>query len=233
MGFLALVRKELRECLPWLLLAGLLLLVVGASILRNEAWYVHDRLSQPPRLPPGSMVTHAYEFTQRQLLGGPAKWLCLIAPGLGLVLGIRHFWVPLYTGTWPFLLHRSVNRLTILWAKCCAAVVAFVVSLGVVWTALYWYARRPDVFVIPAPARDLINGWLYIALGLVVYLGTTLSALSTARWYTTRIFSLLFAGVALFVVLAQWTLGWVAVLLILISIILVSQTVAAFLDREF
>jgi len=233
MRFLALVRKELRECLPWLLLAGLLLLVAGAWMLRYEAEYVQEKLAQPPRLAPGSAVIHAYRLTRPHLLGGPAKWLCVLAPGLGLALGIRHFWMPLYTRTWSFLLHRSVSRLTILLAKCAAAVAAFVVSLGVVWTVLYWYARRPDVFVIPASARELVVGWIYIALGLVVYLATALSALSTARWYTTRIFGLLLAGLATIIVLSQWNLGRVAVLLVLTLLVLASQTVAAFLDREF
>ena len=233
MRFLALVRKEFREALPWLLLAGLLLLAVGALELRSEAEYAQARLSQPPRFSSGSAVIQEYELTRPHLLSGPATWLCLIAPGLGLALGIRHFWVPLYARTWSFLLHRSVHRRTILFAKCVAAVLAFVVSLGVVWTALYGYARRPEVFVVPTPARDLVTGWLYIALGLVVYFGTALSALTAARWYTTRIFGLLFAGLATLTIVSQWNLAWGVALLVLTLLILVSQTVAAFLDREF
>jgi hypothetical protein len=233
MRFLALVRKELRECLPWMLLAGLLLLTVGGWMLRYEAERVQRRLAEPPRLSPGSAVTAAHEFTRPHLLSGPAQWLCLLAPGLGVVLGIRHFWMPLYTRTWSFLLHRSVGRLPIWLAKCGATAIALVVSLGAVWSGLYWYARRPDVFVIPAPARDLIVGWVYVALGLVAYLGTALSALSAARWYTTRIFGLLFAGLATVVIVCQWNLGRVAVLLLLTLFILASQAVATFLDREF
>lgn len=232
MRFLALVRKELRECLPWLLTAGLLLLAVGALALRAEAQYGQPNWLHHDRPAPGAPA-NVYRLTQRSALAMPTVWLAFTAPSLGLVLGVRHFWMPLVTRTWSFLLHRSASRTTILAAKCGAAILAFLLSVGAVWTGLYWYACRPEVFPVPAPAREFVNGWFYIAVGVVVYLGTALSALSAGRWYTTRMFGLAFAVVALFVILMQWHLVWAAVLLTLTLAILVSQMLATFLDREF
>jgi len=233
MRFLALLRKELRESLPWLLLAGLLLLGVGLLRLGPlnrfstvEYWQYTNGLT------PGETVD-PHRLLRPGLLRWPGLWLAWMAPALGLILGVRHFWMPLFTRTWSFLLHRSAARPTILWAKLTAATAGLVLSLGASWTFLYWYARRPEVFPIPESAKALASGWIYIALGLVIYLGTAVSALSTARWYTTRIFGLAFAAVATLFILSLWNLTWIITLTILTLAILLSQTIAAFLDREF
>jgi hypothetical protein len=235
MRFVALLRKELRESLPWLLLAGLLLLAIGLLALRGEAHFsLHRYWQYRQGLAPGETVS-TWNLLRSSRLAGTALWLAFIAPGLGLALGVRHFWVPLFTRTWSFLLHRSVPRLTILWAKVAATLLAFFVSLGLVWTGLYWYACRPDLFPIPESPQTLINGWIYIVMGMVVYLGTALSALSTARWYTTRIFGLAFAALVALAALFQfqWHPAWIAVLIVLALGILLSQTIAAFLSRKF
>jgi len=235
MRFLALSRKELRESLPWLLLAGLLLLGVGLLILRSEARFARmdkQHWSSRQALGPGEVV-NTYALVRSPHLTMVAMWLAFIGPGLGLVLGVCHFWVPLFARTWSFLLHRSTSRMSILGAKLAAAILGLLISLGLVWTGLYWYACRPGLLPIPEPIQILIVGWVYIAIGLVVYMGTALSALSTARWYTTRIFGLAFAALAAFVILLQWHLGWVLVLTVLAIAILFVQTVAAFLSREY
>ncbi|MHC4517155.1 MAG: hypothetical protein ACYTAS_01080 [Planctomycetota bacterium] len=233
MRFLALLRKELRESLPWLLLAGLLLLAVGILALRAHVPSSGARYWQYHRgMAPGETLD-TWRLLSPAKLDLPALWLSFIAPGLGLVLGVRHFWVPLFTRTWAFLLHRSVARLTILWAKLAAAVLAFVLSLGIIWTGLYWYACRPGLFPVPEPVYVLVNGWLYILMGMVVYLGTALSALSTARWYTSRIFGLAFALLATLIILHQPHPIRIVVMTALVVAILLAQTTSAFLNREF
>jgi len=235
MRFLALLRKELRESLPWLLLAGLLLLGVGLLALRSEAQFArinYQHWSNRQALGPGEVI-NAYALVRFPHLAMVAMWLAFIAPGLGLVLGVCHFWVPLFARTWSFLLHRSTSRMSILGAKLAAAILGLLVSLGLVWTGLYWYACRPGLLPIPEPIQILVVGWVYIVIGLVVYLGTALSALSTARWYTTRIFGLAFATLAAFIILLQCHPGRVFVLAVVAIAILLVQTVAAFLSREF
>ena len=231
MRFSALLRKELRECLPWMLLAAIVFLALGGFFLRveihyrNPSWY-YSRLS------PGTIVESSL-FTYYSILGIMGPLLLLSSIGLGLVLGIRHFWIPNFTRTWPFLLHRSVSRKTILAAKLTAGTIAFVISLGTVWVALYWYANRPEVFAIPQTPRVFIEGWIFIMLGLVTYLGTALSSLSTAKWYTTKIFGLAFAALVIFTTFPQCSLVWIFTVIAVSVAILLSRIFDTFLRREF
>ena len=230
MRFLALLRKELRECLPWMLLVAIAFFAVGGFLLRAEAYYGGYR--HYSRLSPGTVVDY-YQLTYYQTLNLTGPWLFCLSIGLGLVLGVRHFWIPHFTRTWPFLLHRSVSSKSILAAKLTAGTIAFVISLGTVWVALYWYASRPEVFAIPPTVRVFIEGWIFIMLGLVAYLGTALSGLSTANWYTTKIFGLVLATVIIVTTLSQWTLAGIFTSIAVSVAILLSQIFDTFLRREF
>ena len=142
------------------------------------------------------------------------------------------FWVPGFSKSWPFLLRRSADRVVILVAKLAAAVAAFLLSVGAAWIILYFYASRPGVFTIPAPARIFGNGWVYILLGLIAYLGAALTGLSRARWYTTRIFGLIFAG--LVVITASGCTLFRAYLITAFGIVvLLAQVFNEFLKREY
>jgi hypothetical protein len=239
MRFSALLRKELRESLPWMLLAAIIFLATAGFALRAQAYFRQPNWYYPGLSPgaiveltPGSVV-EPHRFIRYSLPKMTASWLIIISSGLGLVLGARHFWIPHFTRTWPFLLHRSVSRRIILAAKLAAATAAFVVSLGFVWTVLYRFACRSELFMVPPPGRIFFEGWLFIVLGLVVYLGTALTGLSTARWYTTKIFGLAFATIVIVVTITQWRLIWAFVVIIIGAVILLSQIVHTFLNREF
>jgi len=231
MRFSALLYKELRECLPWMLLAAILFLALGGFFLRtqihyrNPSWY-YSRLS------PGTIV-ESHLFTYRSILGVTGPLLLLTSIGLGLVLGIRQFWIPNFTRTWQFLLHRSVSRNTILAAKLTATMIAFIISLGPVWIGLYWYACRPEVFPIPQTPRIFIEGWVFIMLGLVTYLGTALSGLSPAKWYTTKIFGLIFATIVIVTTFPRCSLVWIFMVIAVSAAILLSRIFDTFLRREF
>ncbi len=121
----------------------------------------------------------------------------------------------------------------ILGAKLTAATVAFLVSLGSVWVALYWYASQPQLSRVPLPGRIFIEGWLFIMLGLVAYLGAALVNLSKARWYTTKIFGLAFATVVICMIFSQWRLSWAFAIVIIGVVVLLSQIIDTFLNREF
>jgi len=231
MRFRTLVRKEFRESLPWLLLAAIVFFGFGGFCLRAMA-FTGSRNWYYSRFSSGSIV-ESYQLTHYSPLQMTGMWLFVTSIGLGLILGVRHFWMPYFTGTYPFLLHRSVDRKTILAAKLTAAAIAFVISLGVLWTVLYWYANRPELFTIPQTGRVFIEGWIFILLGLVAYLGTALSGLSTAKWYTTRVFGLAFAIVIITVIFSQWHLTWAFVVIAVGVFILLSQITGLFLNREF
>lgn len=231
MRFLALLKKELRESLPWILLSLVLLLTVCAYMLRMEAYYGrHTRYLS--RLSPGTTINPS-TFAHYSVLQVSAVWLLIISIGLGLVLGARHFGIPFFTRTWPFLLHRSTGRMTILAAKLTAATISIVVSLSTAWLILYLYACRPGIFTVPPSYINLIDGWLFTVLGLVVYLATALSALSTARWYTTKIFGLVLVTIMIFAMTVESSRLWVIAITTLAAAILLSQTIHIFLTREF
>ena len=231
MRFVALLRKELRESLPWMILAAIIFLAIGGFILRAQVYY-----GQPnwyySSLSPGTVVD-TYQLTHPSPMQITGSWLLITSIGLGLVLAVRHFWIPHFTRTWPFLLHRSVSRQMILGAKLTAATVAFVVSLGSVWVGLYWYVSRSELFMVPPPVRIFIEGWIFIVLGLVAYLGAALVDLSKAKWYTTKIFGLAFATVVICMIFSQWRLSWAFAIVIIGVVVLFSQIIYAFLNREF
>ncbi|MHC4743597.1 MAG: hypothetical protein ACYS8Z_16910 [Planctomycetota bacterium] len=230
MKFLMLLRKELRESLPWLLLAGIAVFVIGVFLLRAEAQLDRTQWTYS-RLKPGMTVESHWLLTY-SVLTGPAVWLLCVSPALGLVLAVVQFWVPGFTKTWPFLLHRSADRVTILGAKLTAAFAGFVLSLGAAWIILYAYGSRPGVFPIPVPAKIFANGCVYILLGLLAYLGTALTGLSRARWYTTKIFGLVFV-VLIFPLACSFTLFWACVIIMLGIVILLAQVSNTFLKREY
>lgn len=232
MKFLMLLRKELRESLPWLLLAAIVVFAISGLLLRELAGkdlrltWGHSQLVADQTVSP-------YLLTQDSVLAGSAGLLFAVSIGLGLILGVRHFWMPHFTRTWPFLLHRSVSRMTVLASKLTAATIAFIVSLGTVWIALYWYACQPEIFLVPAPVKVLIDGWIYIVLGLLVYLATALTGLSRAKWYTTKIFGLAFATLVLFAAISQSRVLWVVTVIALGIVILLFQVIETFCKREY
>lgn len=231
MKFLTLVWKELCEALPIVLIAAVLFLTVGGLLVRVTILYNQMGLSY--RAPEAGSLIDPRSLRAHSLFQFFGGWLLLVSVGLGWALAARHFWVPYYTRTWPFLLHRSAGRQTILAAKLTAATTAFAVSLGAIWSSFHWYVSQPEVSVFPPPLRPFIEGWIFILLGLIVYLGTALTGVSSARWYTTRAFGLAFATIVIFATIMQWRLSFAFAAIIIGAGILLSQLFHTFAQREF
>ena len=233
MRFAALFGKEFRECLPWMLLAAIVLLSFGGFTLRMQAHDINPiREWSRGYSTPGTTV-QASRLTFESPLAMVGPWLFGSAIGLGLILGVCQFWIPNFTRTWPFLLHRSVRRSVVLAAKLTAATVGLVLALGGIWVGLFWYACRPEVFGMPQPARIFIEGWIFIILGMIAYLGTAVSGLSEARWYTTKIFGIALAAIVIFVTAMQWSLAWALGIVAFSAALLLSQLFDTFATREF
>lgn len=230
MRFSALLKKELRESLPWMVLAGIIFIAVTSMLFQTET-YSENNSFRYSRLSPGTIVNH-YMFTYYPAMNNTGPWLLFLSIGLGLAIGVRQFWIPNFTSTWSFLLHRSVSRNTILTAKLTSASIAFIISLVPTWIGIYQHVTRPEVFTVPPPFRFFIEGLIFIILGFVTYLGTALSGLSTAKWYTTKIFGVLFV-LFIFTTLSMWTLGGLLAALIVSAAILLIQIFQTFLRREF
>ena len=233
MRFAALFGKEFRECLPWMLLAAIVLLAFGSFFLRAQSYDINRNRewSQAYSTPGTPMEPYRLTFNSPLAMLGP--WLFCCSIGLGVFLGVRQFWIPNFTRTWLFLLHRSVRRSTVLAAKLTATSVALVLAMGGVWVGLFWYACRPEVFAVPQPVRIFIEGWIFIILGLLAYLGTALSGLSEARWYTTKVFGIAFAAIIIFITTMQWSLVWALAIIVFSAALLLSQVFDTFATREF
>ncbi len=231
MRFLAILRKELRECLPWIVLATAVLFVFGYVELFERT--IPQNIDYRYRLFSPSNDVYPFDLTKRSLLAGMGQLLLVVSIGLGLAMGIRQFWVDHYAGTWGFTVHRSVNREKILSAKLTAAAIGFVVSIGAIWCLLFLYASKAPNFYVPPAKRIFFEGWVYIVSGLVVYSAAALAGLSTVRWYTTKIFGLAFAAIVLFVMVFQWRLSYAFLALLVGIFVLVVQITQTFLNREF
>ena len=230
MRFVALLRKELRESLPWILAAVITLLVIGGYSIRSQA--THGKYRWRLNVGPGQVV-EPHRLLPPSVLQDSATLLLYVSIGLGLALGARHFGIPSLTRTWPFLLHRSTTRAAILLAKLVTGIIAQVVCLGLAWLLLFKYASRPDLFMIPPPIRMIADGALLILLGLLIYCGTTLSALSKSRWYTTRVLGLVLAAVTVLAVSFTSSRPWVLATILIAAVILLPQIIHTFLTREF
>ena len=114
-----------------------------------------------------------------------------------------------------------------------AAAGSLVIFAGGCWTLLFLYASLPGLFILPPTFRVYIEGWLFISLGLVFYFGTALSSISTAKFYTTKLFGITFAGIVLIVTFMSLDIFWTSAVVAAGILILAAQLFSVFLNREF
>ena len=224
MGFRELLRKEMRECLPWVTGVAVAGTLFGGGCL----WSAHARIWRQyayVRLRHVEMVASA--------LSGAGVALFVAAWVMGVVLAARQFLLADLGREWGFLLHRPLSRAGALGAKLVTAVSGLAL-LGCGWSLLYGISRIPGVALPPPNGRVFVEGWLLVGWGVLFYLGATLSCLSPARWYTTRLAGL--STAALWIPLAMVstsTLRGGCVYLLLGVLVLGLQVVSTFLRKEF
>jgi ABC-type transport system involved in multi-copper enzyme maturation permease subunit len=231
MKILALMRKEMREILPWVILAVIVFTLVGAFVMKSEmnhprAHFYLDQIKAGEAVSPYRMFNHS-------VLTVNGAWLFMISLAMGIALAVRQFWIPFFTKTWQFELHRSVSRSTILFAKMLTAAIGFCIPVGGIWIAMYMFACRPGVFPIPPSLRNFTEGWVFIGLGLLVYLAVSLAALTRAKFYTTKTFGPLFATFIIAMTINQTSIYWGFGVLAVGILMLLSQVAYTFLNREF
>ena len=229
MKFLALFKKELREAVPWIILAALSLLVISWFMIvmkaRDQGRWYYGAISN-------GEVMDGYMIFRSDIMLESAVLMFFLSIGLGLILGIRHFLVPDFTRTWQFLIHRSTTRSIVLTAKLTAAA-TIMFCLSIVWLILAVYTHVSDRVIIPPESGIVGLGIFYAYLGFIVYLGTALCAMTTARWYTTRIFGLFFVFIMFIIILSQTNIAVVFPLTVFFLIVLVVQIYGTFLQKEF
>jgi hypothetical protein len=124
------------------------------------------------------------------------------AVGLGILIAVSQFWVPFFTNTWKFTLHRPIKRGKMLMLMFTSAAFMIALIAGGSWTIL-WLKGRAE-FSLPPTFTSLAEGWLFTLEGFIAYLAIALAALSEERWYTTKLVPLLFA-------LLTWIAIWMSI----------------------
>jgi ABC-type transport system involved in multi-copper enzyme maturation permease subunit len=231
MKFITLFRNELRTAAPWILLAIAVMVFVGGFVIYVE--YMNRQVYPVPWHNEPGIEIRIGQLLHRSPLSGLGPWLFCSSMALGLVLGAVHFWMPFVTKTWAFTLHRSVSRLSIVSAKMTAAAVAFLISLGLIWTIFFCYVYFYQMFSVPPELGVYIEGWLFILYGMLVYLATGVAAISTARWYTTKVFALGFVFLVILLAFLTGDLFWAILTIAIGAAIFKVQLFYDFSTREF
>jgi len=226
MKFLALVKKEFRECLPWMCLAFIIFTGFGALLLRGKVLYEEGRRKEIWR---EEQVVPWCTSPISDI--GPL--LLLTALGLGLVMAIRQFYVPAFDKTWAFTLHRPIRLITAVHAKLFVAILGLTLSVGLPWTGMFLYAAIPGRFMDPVLPKVFWEGWLMVGLGFILYLGTAVSSLCQARWYTTKVCGLAFAAGIIFLAMAESPFPAPLVLTAIGLVVLGIQVYALMQSKEF
>ncbi len=220
MSSTALLKKDLRECLPWLLPVLLILLAVGVEETTTRSW---ERTWSPYGgyglwVRPDSRVcaTAGVLFVGTLLLAG--------------ILAVRQFLIPSVSGEWGFLLHPAGRR-TVLRSRLTTGLVSLL-SLGGVWTGVFMRTLSPGVLQAPPPIDALAVGWVSVGWGCVFYLAVSLAVLVGGAWWGRKSAPLAFALIAL---LAALGLGITAagVTAVVAFALLLPQLLWEFNAREF
>ena len=105
MKFIALLKKDLREALPWTLLAAVIMLLFGSMIIHftRAHWWESGTRWQGHK---GAPIDTYWLINRNNPMHDISPLIFCLPLALGLVLGVRQFWVPNFDKTWAFCLHR-------------------------------------------------------------------------------------------------------------------------------
>lgn len=181
----AMLIKELRETL-WiaaLALLAYLAFVTGAMGLPLLPWPVALRGEVP--FAGGAFL---YSF-------------CLVSVPLVIALGFRQATAESVRGTWLFLLHRPAERWQLIAVKLATGVAVYLICAATPILLFAWWAATPGTHASPFEWSMTVTSWQAWAACTAVYFAAFLAGIRPARWWGSRLFPLLAAG--LLVVLTQ------------------------------
>ena len=228
MRFLAIYKKEMREALPWILAAMAIFgIFVICAYLSHNPWHFSNRWNNT------DLNIKYYRFTKMSKVAGSDPMFFFAALGLGLALGVRQFWMPKFSRTWAFTLHRSISREKILFAKLATSLTTFVLGLGLPWTAYYLCMTRPGELLVPFSLHIFIQGWAFLLAGFLIYVGTAVSGLSTGKLFGTKMFYLLFAIIVTSFAFGPKSISGFVIVILAGLAILLPQLLNMIISREY
>jgi ABC-type transport system involved in multi-copper enzyme maturation permease subunit len=224
---LALVRKELRETRAFAALALVLYLIYVSNLTGKGGPLLRSLVS----LVPGMSVTPSdVPFVQDNFV----SMLFFIGGVLAIALGFRQSaWEP-SQGTALYLLHLPLARRTIVLTKLLTGVGLLLactllpILIYATWAAMPGTHPGPFEWMMTGPAFRL---WLLMPL---VYLGAFASGIRPARWFGSRLLSLVAVAVPATFSYAMphwWLIGFPLVLLV--AAVLVSDILWVTETRDF
>ena len=154
----ALILKEWREHLKWVLLPGLVILLVFS-------------IEKPEEPMPWSTAAYYY---------------CLTAVGFGAALGFLQIVFEAHGDKRSLLMHRPLSPSRIFLAKALAGVSLYLLALGIPFVCLETWKARPGNMPAPYHWRMSLPWLADILSGLVYYFAGMLMAQREARWYGSR-----------------------------------------------
>jgi len=183
------ILKELRDVWWMGLLAAVL---IALPVLAGMGFEFDDRTLQIRRTRDslGGLAVPV-PFTTEDL----HKTVCYGAAGLGLLLGLWQTLSESVQGTWQLLLHRPVERRTVILSKLAAGLLVLLVSTGIPLLVYLVWAMMPATHPRPFAlwmTQEVFIGWLS---GTVFYLAGFLCGIRPARWWGSRLFPLVFVGI--------------------------------------
>lgn len=229
MKFFTLLKKELRDSLPWIFFVIILLFAISWFMISMKAYSLRNWPYSP--IKNGTIVGLDNIFREDILLES-AVLMFFLSILLGLALGYTHFWMPFFRKTWQLLIHRSVTRSAIIASKLSAAAIVMI-CLSLAWLLLAGSAGMSRRVIIPPDSGIVRLGVFYAFLGFIVYMATALCALTKARWYTTKLLGLFFGFVIYIIIISQAYISRALFISILAFIVLIVQLYQTFIKREF
>jgi hypothetical protein len=125
------------------------------------------------------------------------------APVAALLLGVLQIFPELRRDQWAFLVHRPIPRSTIYYGKVIAGLSLYFLATALPFFCAQLWIAMPGHYPIPYDIRMSLPVVADVVSSIPFYFAGLLFALRPARWYGSRIFPLIGAGVGHFAALSQ------------------------------
>ena len=203
-----LIQKELREHLK----VALIGLVIFAVILIQAFKSCSNQLENLI-LWQGSMQADVLQPLLAQTLLTEAAFFCAI---FGTALGWLQIRAEKHPDLWAFLIHRPVNRTTILQSKAVGGLLLYSLGAGLPLLGLVAVVLIPGNVAAPFEWPMTLPIFAIFLVGMVFYFAGLLTGLRPARWYASRSFGL---GLAILAALGAFGVQefWQALVIIVIA----------------
>jgi hypothetical protein len=218
----ALVFKELRETAGIVALAFLAYFTVVAS---EMGYYILPFVWRGGR----ETIPFLYEDY--------ISWFICISVVFSTALGLWQTVVESYSGTWPFLLHLSMESRKVIAVKMAVGASVYLVVSAVPTLVYAAWAATPGTHASPFFWWMTEMVWLCWITSVVCYLGAFLAGIRPGRWIGTRLLPVpagfLAAGLVLFLRVQFGTPSWALGVLVIVCAFFVAMILFAMRTRDF